>query len=49
MATGTGVGIYKCWDDMKHLLVGRNEKLLHEGFKTYAEAQAYVDHAKNAS
>ena len=47
VATGTGVGIYKCWDDMKHLVAGRNERLLHEGFKTYKEAQEYVARHRN--
>ena len=47
VATGTGVGIYKCWNDMKHLLVGRNERLLHEGFETMEEAQKYVREHRN--
>lgn len=39
-----GVGIYKCWDDMKHLVIARNEKLLHEGFRTLEEVQRYIQH-----
>lgn len=47
VATGTGIGIYKCWQDMKHLVVGRNEHLLHEGFETLEEAQKYVWEHRN--
>lgn len=42
VSSGMGVGIYKCWSDMKHLVTGDNEKLLHEGFSTLAKAERYV-------
>ena len=32
---------------MKHLVAGRNEKQLHEGFATYEEAQDYVARHRN--
>ena len=33
--------------DIKHLVAGRNEKLLHEGFETLEEAQRYVREHRN--